>query len=78
MVGYHALSAASWNTKAALWRLNLPLIGVRRWQMLIKLTKKEANIIKYLASLKVDSPQYADVNQELTTILKKIAKVLDK
>ena len=34
--------------------------------MLIKLTKKEANIIKYLASLKVDSPQYADVNQELS------------
>ena len=46
--------------------------------MLIRLTKKEANIIKYLASLKVDSLQYADVNQELTTILKKIAKVLDK
>jgi hypothetical protein len=47
-------------------------------QMIIQLTKKEANIIKYLASLKVDIPQYADVNQELTTILKKIAKVLDK
>jgi hypothetical protein len=47
-------------------------------QMIIQLTKKEANIIKYLASLKVDSPQYADVNQELTTILKKVAKVLDK
>ena len=46
--------------------------------MSIQLTKKELNIIKYLASLKVDSPQYADVNQELTTILKKIAKVLDK
>ena len=46
--------------------------------MLIKLTKKEANIIKYLASLKVDSPQYAEVNQELSNILKKIAKVLDK
>lgn len=46
--------------------------------MLIKLTKKELNIIKYLASLKVDSPQYADVNQELSNILKKIAKVLDK
>ena len=44
----------------------------------IILNKKELNIIKYLASLKVDSPQYADVNQELTTILKKIAKVLDK
>ena len=46
--------------------------------MSINLSKKELNIIKYLASLKVDSPQYADVNQELTTILKKIAKVLDK
>jgi invasion protein IalB len=43
----------------------------------IILNKKELNIIKYLASLKVDSPQYADVNQELTTILKKIAEALD-
>ena len=46
--------------------------------MLIKLTKKEVNIIKYLADLHVEKPQYADVNQELTTILKKIAKVLDR
>ena len=46
--------------------------------MLIKLTKKELNIIKYLADLHVEKPQYADVNQELTTILKKIAKALDK
>jgi hypothetical protein len=46
--------------------------------MTIQLTKKELNIIKYLADLHVEKPQYADVNQELTTILKKIAKVLDK
>lgn len=46
--------------------------------MQINLTKKELNIIKYLADLHVEKPQYADVNQELSNILKKIAKVLDK
>lgn len=46
--------------------------------MLIRLTKKEANIIKYLASLKVDTNPYADVNQELRAILKKIKLALDK
>lgn len=46
--------------------------------MQINLTKKELNIIKYLAGLKVDTNPYADVNQELRAILKKIAKVLDK
>ena len=46
--------------------------------MQVNLTKKELNIIKYLASLKVDTNPYADVNQELRAILKKIAKVLDK
>ena len=46
--------------------------------MQVNLTKKELNIIKYLAGLKVDTNPYADVNQELSNILKKIAKVLDK
>ena len=46
--------------------------------MIVNLSKKELNIIKYLASLKVDTNPYADVNQELRAILKKIAKVLDK
>jgi len=46
--------------------------------MQINLTKKEANLIIYLANMKVDTPQYADVNQELRAILKKIAKALDK
>jgi hypothetical protein len=46
--------------------------------MQINLTKKEANLIKYLASLKVDTNPYADVNQELRAILKKIEEALDK
>ena len=46
--------------------------------MLIRLTKKEANIIKYLAELRVDTNPYADVNQELRAILKKIDLALDK
>ncbi len=46
--------------------------------MIVNLSKKELNIIKYLADLHVEKPQYADVNQELSNILKKIAKVLDK
>ena len=46
--------------------------------MIVNLSKKELNIIKYLADLHVEKPQYADVNQELRAILKKIAKVLDK
>ena len=46
--------------------------------MIVNLSKKELNIIKYLASLKVDTNPYADVNQELRATLKKIAKVLDK
>jgi len=46
--------------------------------MQINLTKKEANLIIYLANMKVDAPQYADVNQELRAILKKIEEALDK
>jgi len=46
--------------------------------MLINLTKKELNIIKYLADLHAEKPQYADVNQELRAILKKVQKGLDK
>ena len=46
--------------------------------MIVNLSKKELNIIKYLADLHVEKPQYDDVNQELSNILKKIAKVLDK
>lgn len=42
------------------------------------LTAKEVNIIKYLAELKVDKAQYADVNQELRAILKKANLALDK
>ena len=42
------------------------------------LTAKEVNIIKYLAELKVDKAQYADVNQELRAILKKAQIALDK
>ena len=42
------------------------------------LTAKEVNIIKYLAELKVDKAQYADVNQELRAILKKAKLALDK
>jgi len=44
----------------------------------IILNKKELNIIKYLADLHVEKPQYADVNQELRAILKKVQKGLDK
>lgn len=46
--------------------------------MIVNLSKKELNIIKYLASLKVDTNPYADVNQELRAILKKLQKGLDK
>ena len=46
--------------------------------MQINLTKKEANLIIYLAGLKVDTNPYADVNQELRAILKKVQKGLDK
>ena len=42
------------------------------------LMAKEVNIIKYLAELKVDKAQYADVNQELRAILKKANLALDK
>ncbi len=44
----------------------------------IILNKKELNIIKYLASLKVDTNPYTDVNQELRAILKKVTEALDK
>lgn len=46
--------------------------------MQVNLTKKELNIIKYLAELKVDTNPYADVNQELRAILKKVTEALDK
>ena len=46
--------------------------------MQVNLTKKELNIIKYLADLHVEKPQYADVNQELRSILKKVTEALDK
>lgn len=46
--------------------------------MIVNLSKKELNIIKYLASLKVDTNPYADVNQELRAILKKVTEALDK
>ena len=44
----------------------------------IILNKKELNLIKYLASLKVDTNPYTDVNQELRAILKKVTEALDK
>ena len=44
----------------------------------IVFNRKELNIIKYLAELKVDKAQYADVNQELRAILKKAKLALDK
>ena len=44
----------------------------------IVFNRKELNIIKYLAELKVDKAQYADVNQELRAILKKANLALDK
>lgn len=39
---------------------------------MINLDIKELEILKYLIKLKVDTPQYNDVNQELRSALRKI------